>query len=99
MGKTNAGWDKMQAITALILAIITIGSIVLSLGEAKNKLENLETGQKHITTELKEINLGLKSLYTTTYSKQDAEKDFAIRDRLWEAKYQALEKSQSQKSY
>jgi len=41
MGKNNAGRDKMQAITALILAIITIGSIVLSIGEAKNKLENL----------------------------------------------------------
>ena len=65
------------------------------LGEAKNKLENLETGQKHITTELKEINLGLKSLYTTTYTKQDAEKDFAIRDRLWETRYQILEKEQS----
>ena len=99
MGKTNAEWDKMQAITALILAIITIGSIVLNLGEAKNKLENLETGQKHITTELKEINLGLKSLYTTTYTRQEAEKDFAIRDRLWEAKYQALKRSQSPKSY
>ncbi|CCI11990.1 hypothetical protein MICAE_1020001 [Microcystis aeruginosa PCC 9806] len=34
----------------------------------------------------------------TLYTRQEAEKDFAIRDRLWEARYQALERDQSKKS-
>ena len=35
----------------------------------------------------------------TFYTREDAEKDFAIRDRLWEARYDALEKEQPKKYY
>ncbi|NCQ83200.1 MAG: hypothetical protein GPJ00_01155 [Microcystis aeruginosa W13-18] len=88
MGQNNTKWDKIQTITAVILASITIAGIVLSFGEAKNKLENLEIGQKNIKIELQEINSGLKNLQSSTYTKEDAERDFSIRDRIWEAKRQ-----------
>ena len=87
MGQNNTKWDKIQTITAVILASITIAGIVLSFGEAKNKLENLEIGQKNIKIELQEINSGLKNLQLSTYTKEDAERDFSIRDQLWETKH------------
>lgn len=86
MGQNNTKWDKMQGITALVLASLTIAGIVFAFGEAKNKLEALETGQTTIKIELKEINSGLKVLQLSTYTKEDAERDFNIRDQLWEAK-------------
>ncbi|TRV26059.1 MAG: hypothetical protein EWV40_03530 [Microcystis flos-aquae Mf_WU_F_19750830_S460] len=85
----------MQTITTLIFTGITIGTIVFRFGEEKNKLENLENEQKAIASEVKEMRSGLKNFYT----REEAEKDFAILDCLWEAKYQVLEKSQSKKSY
>jgi hypothetical protein len=88
MGQNNTKWDKIQAIVAVILASITIAGIVLSFGEAKNKLEDLEIGQTNIKIELQEINSVLKNLQLSTYTKEDAERDFSIRDRLWEAKRQ-----------
>ncbi|TRV42231.1 MAG: hypothetical protein EWV52_00695 [Microcystis panniformis Mp_MB_F_20051200_S6D] len=81
----------MQAISTLILTTIAIISIVFSLGKDQEKLENLE----NLETEIKDINASLKTFYT----REDAEKDFAIRDRLWEARYDALEKEQPKKYY
>jgi hypothetical protein len=92
MGENNTKWDKIQTIIAVILASITIAGIVLSFGEAKNKLENLEIGQKNIKIELQEINSGLRNLQLSTYTKEDAERDFSIRDRLWEARHQISQK-------
>lgn len=86
MGQNNTKWDKIQGITALILASVTIAGIVLAFGEAKNKLENLEIGQKTIKIELQKINLEFKNLQLSTYTKEDAERDFNIHDQLWEAK-------------
>ncbi|TRU39675.1 MAG: hypothetical protein EWV50_05360 [Microcystis aeruginosa Ma_MB_F_20061100_S20] len=72
-------WEnKVQAFSTLILTTIAIISIVFNLGKAQEKLENLEAEKKTITTEIKEINASLKTFYT----REDAEKDFAIRDRL-----------------
>jgi hypothetical protein len=88
MGQNNTKWDKIQTITAVVLTSITITGIVLSFGEAKNKLEGLEIGQKNIKIELQEINSVLKNLQLSTYTKEDAERDFSIRDQLWEAKHQ-----------
>lgn len=78
----------MQIISTLIATAIAVITIIVGLGQ---KLENLEVGQKIIKEEIAEINGTVKTLYT----RHEAEKDFAIRDRLWETRYQILEKEQS----
>ncbi|WP_228008647.1 hypothetical protein, partial [Microcystis aeruginosa] len=80
--------EQVQAISTVILTTIAIISIVFSLGKDQEKLENLET-------QIKDINVSLKTFCT----REDAEKDFAIHDRLWEARYDALEKEQPKKCY
>jgi len=79
--------DTMQAISTLIVTAIAVITIIVGLGQ---KLENLEVGQKIIKEEIAEISGTVKTLYT----RHEAEKDFAIRDRLWEARYNATEQRQ-----
>lgn len=87
--KKSFKWeDQVQAISTLLVTVIAVITIIVGLGQ---KLENLEVGQKIIKEEITEINENLKTLYT----RQEAEKDFAIRDRLWEARYQVLEKERT----
>lgn len=77
----------MQAINTLIVTAIAVITIIVGLGQ---KLENLEVGQKIIKEEIAEISGTVKTLYT----RNEAEKDFAIRDRLWEARYNDLKQRQ-----
>ena len=77
--------DQVQAISAIVLTVIAVIPFIVGLGQKLENLENLET-------EIKDINASLKTFYT----REDAEKDFAIRDQLCEARYQALEKEKSQ---
>ena len=77
----------MQAISTLIVTAIAVITIIVGLGQ---KLENLEVGQKIIKEEIAEISGTVKTLYT----RHEAETDFAIRDRLWEARYNATEQRQ-----
>ena len=84
--KKSFKWeDQVQAISTLVVTVIAVITIIVGLGQKLENLENLET-------EIKDINASLKNFYT----REDAEKDFAIRDQLCEARYQALEKEQPQ---
>jgi hypothetical protein len=80
--------DKTQAITALLLTAIAIGTMIFGLGEAKSKLDNLESLQKQVAIEVKEIH---QTLSKQLYTREQAEKDLAVRDRLWDARLQILE--------
>jgi hypothetical protein len=87
--KSSHPWEeKTQAITALLLTVITVGTLIFGLGEAKSKLDNLESLQKQVAIEVKEIH---QTLSKQLYTREEAEKDLAVRDRLWDARIQILE--------
>jgi hypothetical protein len=90
--RTHPWEDRTQAIAAILAAILTITTVIFNLGATRNKLENLESGQREIAADVKKIQ---ENLSTQLYSRDQAEKDLAMRDRLWDARFEAIESKTS----